>query len=56
MIVFSGSSAQSDVRAAYDAHANCYIVKPMDFDQFLSVALAVNKFWLSNDHFNTLIS
>ena len=32
---------------AYDLHANCYITKPVDLEQFVSVVKAIEHFWLS---------
>jgi two-component system, chemotaxis family, response regulator Rcp1 len=38
---------ERDVLKAYDNHANCYIVKPVDFDQFASVMRAIEHFWFT---------
>ena len=32
---------------AYDRHANCYVNKPIDFDQFINVVRSIENFWLS---------
>ena len=47
VVVLTISKAEEDVRTSYGLHANCYIVKPIDFDRFLSVARAVEEFWLT---------
>jgi two-component system, chemotaxis family, response regulator Rcp1 len=47
VIVLTTSRAEQDVRAAYDLHANCYIVKPLDLDQFLSVVRSTVDFWFN---------
>jgi chemotaxis family two-component system response regulator Rcp1 len=47
VIILTTSSARQDVRRAYDLHANCYIVKPLDFDAFLNVVRSIEDFWLS---------
>jgi len=31
---------------AYHLNANCYITKPVDFEQFLGVVRAIESFWL----------
>jgi hypothetical protein len=31
----------------YGHHANCYITKPVDFDQFIAVVRSIEDFWLS---------
>ena len=38
VIIFSVSKAEEDVRHAYDLQANCYIAKPGDLDQLISIA------------------
>ena len=47
IIVLTTSAAQEDVTRAYGSHANCYITKPVDLDQFLHVAQSIENFWLS---------
>ena len=32
---------------SYRLHANCYVTKPVDFDQFLDVAKSIEDFWLT---------
>ena len=46
VVVLTTSQAAQDVRRAYELHANCYIVKPVDLDQFMSVVQAIKSFWL----------
>jgi CheY-like chemotaxis protein len=46
VVVLTTSQAAQDVRRAYELHANCYIVKPVDLDQFMSVVQAIKGFWL----------
>jgi chemotaxis family two-component system response regulator Rcp1 len=45
VIVLTTSNAPSDVVKCYDLHANCYIVKPVDFDRFETVIRAIEEFW-----------
>ncbi|WP_440222441.1 EAL domain-containing response regulator [Dokdonella sp. MW10] len=47
VIVLTGSVANDDIVRAYASHANCYIRKPVDLDQLLSVMQSVGNFWLS---------
>ena len=47
VVVLTASKAEQDVLRAYALHANCYITKPVDFQQFLGVVKAVESFWLS---------
>lgn len=47
VVVLTTSEAESDVYRAYDLHANCYVVKPADLDQFIEVVHTIQSFWLS---------
>ena len=47
VVVLTTSAAQEDVARAYGSHANCYITKPVDLDQFLRVAQSIENFWLT---------
>jgi len=47
VIVLTTSQAEKDVSTCYNLHANCYINKPDDFDQFLTVASSIEAFWFN---------
>ena len=47
VVVLTTSSADEDILRAYDLHANCYITKPVDFEQFSRVIHAIEDFWLT---------
>ena len=47
VIVLTTSSADRDVLRSYDLNANCYITKPIDLDDFISVVRSIEAFWLS---------
>jgi CheY-like chemotaxis protein len=47
VVVLTTSSAEIDVVKAYDLHANCYITKPVDLDQFVKVVRSIEDFWLA---------
>ena len=47
VVVLSSSSAREDVAGAYDLHANCYVSKPVDFDQFVQVVRSIETFWFN---------
>ncbi|MBA3970757.1 MAG: response regulator [Bacteroidetes bacterium] len=47
VIVLTTSSAEKDILSMYGHHANCYITKPVDFDQFINVIRSIEDFWLS---------
>jgi len=41
------SKAEQDIIKSYNLHANCYVTKPIDLDQFIEVVKAVEDFWLT---------
>jgi chemotaxis family two-component system response regulator Rcp1 len=46
VVVLTTSKAEEDVLRSYGLHANCYIVKPIDLEQFLTVVQAIESFWV----------
>jgi chemotaxis family two-component system response regulator Rcp1 len=47
VIVLSTSQDEQDIRRCYHLHANCYIVKPVNFERFLEVIKSIEEFWLN---------
>lgn len=47
VVVLTSSEAEEDVVKSYELHANAYITKPVDIDQFIDVAQNLEAFWLS---------
>jgi|ERR1051326_8049314 CheY-like chemotaxis protein len=47
VIVLTTSAAEQDVLNMYEHHANCYIMKPVDFEQFIKVIRSIENFWLN---------
>ena len=47
VVVLTTSGSEQDILKSYDLSANCYITKPVDLDQFISVVRSINEFWLS---------
>lgn len=47
VVILTTSNAQQDILKAYDLHANCYITKPVDLDQFFTVIKSIEDFWLT---------
>lgn len=46
VIILSTSKSDADVRACYNLQANCYLVKPVDFEQFIEIVTFIRDFWL----------
>jgi chemotaxis family two-component system response regulator Rcp1 len=47
VIVLTTSDAEHDISKAYDLHANCYILKPVDFDDFANVIKLIETYWFN---------
>jgi two-component system, chemotaxis family, response regulator Rcp1 len=46
-VVLTSSQAEEDIVRAYDLHANCYVTKPVDLDQFIRVVESIENFWFT---------
>ena len=46
VVVLTTSQAQSDIRRAYELHANCYIQKPLEPDGFIEIVKSIQRYWL----------
>lgn len=47
VVVLTSSRAEKDLLSAYDQHANCFITKPVGFEDFMEVVRSIESFWLS---------
>jgi len=47
VIMLTTSSAERDISLAYNHHANCYITKPVDVDDFMEAILKMEEFWIN---------
>ena len=47
VVILTTSSAEHDILKTYDLHANCYITKPVDLEQFIRVVKLIEDFWLT---------
>ncbi len=47
VVILTTSEAEEDILKTYDLHANCYITKPVDLNQFIRVIRSINDFWLT---------
>lgn len=46
VVILTTSKAEEDILKSYNLHANSYITKPVDFDQFIKVIKSIENFWL----------
>jgi two-component system, chemotaxis family, response regulator Rcp1 len=47
VVILTSSEAERDIAQAYALHANCYVTKPVDLDQFITVVKSIENFWFS---------
>jgi CheY-like chemotaxis protein len=47
VVVLTTSEAEQDILRAYSLHANCYITKPVDLEQFIAVVTSIEDFWFT---------
>jgi len=47
VVVLTTSDAEEDVLASYDLHANAYVRKPVDFEQFVAAVRAIDDFFIT---------
>jgi CheY-like chemotaxis protein len=47
VVILTTSKAEEDIVRTYNLHANCYINKPVDLEQFICVVKAIESFWLT---------
>ncbi len=47
VVVMTTSQAEEDILKSYSLHANCYVTKPLDLDQFVNVVKSIEDFWFS---------
>ena len=45
MVVLTTSASPVDVTACYGLHANAYVTKPRDFDEFEATVARIGEFW-----------
>ncbi len=47
IVVLTTSNADEDILKAYNLHANCYVIKPVGFDNFFKAVQSIESFWFS---------
>lgn len=47
VVILTTSRSEQDILAAYKQHTNCYIIKPLDLDQFVEVVRQIRTFWFT---------
>lgn len=52
VIILSGSAAESDMTTSYDLHANSYVVKPDNFEDFKEIVASIENYWFEKKNIN----
>jgi two-component system, chemotaxis family, response regulator Rcp1 len=47
VVIMTISQAEEDIMNTYKLHANCYISKPIDLNEFIRVIKSIEEFWFS---------
>ena len=47
VVIMTTSQAEEDILKSYNLHANCYITKPIDLNQFIKVVKSIEDFWFT---------
>ncbi len=47
VVILTSSKAEEDILKSYKLYANCYVTKPVDFEQFMKVVKSIEDFWLT---------
>lgn len=47
VVILTTSKSEEDVLKSYNLHANCYVTKPLDLDQFIGVVKSIEDFWFT---------
>lgn len=47
IVILTTSDAEEDILASYDLHANAYVRKPVDFEQFVAAVRAIDDFFIT---------
>ena len=47
VVIMSKSSSETDILESYNLHANCYVKKPLDLDEFIAAVRKIEDFWLT---------
>jgi CheY-like chemotaxis protein len=51
VLILTTSASETDIEKMLDLHANCYITKPVDLEQFQKVIRTVEEFWFGTASF-----
>jgi CheY-like chemotaxis protein len=47
VVMFSSSSSAKDIMSSYDLQANCYVVKPYEYEDYATIIKSIFQFWIN---------
>jgi len=47
VVIMTSSNDEKNILGAYSQHANCYVTKPIDIEEFIAAVRGIEEFWLS---------
>ena len=47
VVILTTSRAEEDIARTYNLHANCFVTKPVDLEQFMTVVKSIEQYWLA---------
>lgn len=47
VVMLTTSDSEKDIFESYQSHANCYITKPVNFENFMEVIQTIKDFWIN---------
>ena len=47
VVMMTASQQEKDIIMAYNLHVNCYVIKPLDLEQFIAAVKSIEHFWFS---------
>lgn len=47
VVILTSSKADEDIAGSYELHANCYVTKPVELEQFIATLKSIEDFWFA---------
>jgi len=49
VIVLTSSTNSGDIKKAYELGANSYLIKPLEYEQFIDLVGMIDQYWIKNN-------
>jgi two-component system, chemotaxis family, response regulator Rcp1 len=47
IVVLTTSQSEKDILKSYELHVNCFVTKPVEFDEFMTAIRSIEDFWFT---------